>query len=559
MDKFASASPLLGVRVWLSGSVPTDANEFQEKRLLIFVADFARTVFRAGGHILHGGHPSFVPTLLEVAQQHITNGGRKDWLTLAVSRAYSKHPDLVPINHWRSICTVYETPESTDDGEGIAKSLGILRSWIVERCDAFVGAGGMWWKEVPSRAGVPAETKLALDRRIPCFLLGGLGGAAETFVKGRPDIFRSMSNGLSRVANEALALREDIDGLVDTISEQLALLPLVRGRVDDGASFRILALDGGGIKGAYSASALATLENALKCKVSDYFDLIAGTSTGGIIAVGLGAGLTAHELLDFYKDRGKVIFPITSFHRKWWRKLRHVAVPKFSQEVLLRELECALNAGGKTSAGGSKTLADSQCRLVIPAYDAVSGACHIFRTPHHPLLTRDETALLAEVALATAAAPTYFASAKVRNMIANSSYVDGGVWANSPIMAAIVEAVFYLGVPLGRIDILSIGTTEEPFAINKFSHSGLAGWRQNLLYLFANTQVETSLDHAKKFVGDPRFLRINTITKPGLYALDGSRKIEELISLGNKAASDISILSQVKSRFLNDVKALPWK
>lgn len=124
-------------------------------------------------------------------------------------------------------------------------------------------------------------------------------------------------------------------------------------------------------------------------------------------------------------------------------------------------------------------LGEAQCRLVIPAYDAVSGACHTFRTPHHPLLRGDEATNAAEVALATAAAPTYFASAKVRNMIANSTYVDGGVWANSPSMAAIIEAVCYLDVPLDRIDILSIGTTDEPFNIKKFRRSGWLGWRKS--------------------------------------------------------------------------------
>jgi patatin-like phospholipase/acyl hydrolase len=128
----------------------------------------------------------------------------------------------------------------------------------------------------------------------------------------------------------------------------------------------------------------------------------------------------------------------------------------------------------------------------------------------------------AEVALATAAAPTYFSAAKVSNMIANPTYFDGGVWANCPAMAAIIEAVCYLDVPLDRIDVLSIGTTEEPFTVKKMAQAGVMGWGKTLIELLMNAQVETSLQHAEHLIGEPRFLRINAVTTPKMYSLDGS-------------------------------------
>ena len=175
--------------------------------------------------------------------------------------------------------------------------------------------------------------------------------------------------------------------------------------------------------------------------------MIAGTSTGGILAIGLGMGLNSQQLLQFYRERGAIIFPVTRLHQHWSRKARHLFQPKYSQDVLFQELRKAYFPDNQ-----EKVLRDSKCRLVIPAYDAISGACHVFRTPHHPLLTSDGNTNAAEVALATAAAPTYFSAAKVRNIIANTAYFDGGVWANCPAMAAIVEAVCYLDVPLDRID-----------------------------------------------------------------------------------------------------------
>jgi patatin-like phospholipase/acyl hydrolase len=544
---------LHGVRVWLSGAVPPEADDPQREAILKFVGRFAETIFRFGGHILHGSHPTFTPTLLVEARKHIANGGRKDCLTLAVSKHWSKDTNLIPVQAWRETCMVYETPEAIGE-TARDDSLTILRQWMSARCDAFVAVGGRWWQEIVGRAGVPVEAGLAIERGLPCFLLGGLGGAARDYVRDHPQVIGSLKNGLDDATNKTLATHDKIDEIVDRVCDQLSRLPLVRGRVSDGISFRILALDGGGIKGAFTASALATLEESLGQPIASHFDLIAGTSTGGILAIGLGMGLSTQQMLKFYRDRGPVIFPITRFHNKWALELRHLFKPKFSQDVLLKELEKAYFPDNQ-----HKTLGESTCRLVIPAYDAVSGACHVFRTPHHSLLKGDAFTNAAKVALATAAAPTYFSAARVRNIISNASYFDGGVWANCPAMAAIVEAICYLDVPLDRIDVLSIGTTGEPFTVKMMTQAGIVRWGKTLIELLMSAQVESSVKHAQQLVGEPRFLRINTMTNPGTYSLDKSREIENLISLGNRRALDPTILYQVKSRFLNGISAINWK
>ncbi len=546
---------LQGVRIWLSGAVPPEASESQRDSILAFVHQFVATVFSNGGYILHGSHPSLTPTLLAEVNKYVAAGGRKDCLILAVSRHWSKDAHSVRLQEWRDHCVVYETPEATGDNAR-DDSLMELRKWMSARCDAFVAVGGRWWQEVAGRAGVPIEAGLAIDRGLPCFLLGGLGGAAQGFVRDHPELMRSLKNGLNYEVNATIATQEDVGGVVSIVCDQLARLPLVHGRVSDGASFRILALDGGGIKGAFTASVLATLEESLGEPVGRHFDLIAGTSTGGILAVGLGMGLSPRDMLQFYRKRGPVIFPVTRFYGKRKRELRHWLRPKHSLDVLLNELKLAYYPDGRERA-----LRDSVCRLAIPAYDAISGACHTFRTPHHEMLKADGKTAAAEVALATAAAPTYFSAAKVQNMIANGTYLDGGVWANCPVMAGIVEAVCYLNVSLDRIDVLSIGTTDEPFTVKALAKAGKGRWwsGERLIRLLMNAQIDSSVRHAQQLVGDPRFLRINVMTPPGLYMLDNAEEIESLIALGNKEASDTSILYQVKSRFLNGISAIDWK
>jgi patatin-like phospholipase/acyl hydrolase len=549
--------PLAGARIWLSGSVPEEqgATEAQRTAILDFVRQFSRHVFQRGGHIVHGSHPSFTPVLLAEAKRHQEHGGRKDALILVVSRLWSKNPAAVPLDEWRKTAIVYETPEVTGERPR-DESLELLRKWMVARCDAVVVVGGKWWHAVAGRSGVPLELGFAIERGLPCFLLGGLGGAAQDFVTRNSEVLARLKNGLDLATNRALSTKEDVGSVAEQVCGYLERLPLVRGRGSDGVSFRILALDGGGLKGAFTAAALATWEKQTRLRIVDHFDLIAGTSTGGILAIGLGLGLSGQTMLDFYLQRGPTIFPVTRLRSRLRHIVRHICRPKYAQAVLLNELEKAYY-----SDGIARYLRESRCRLVIPTYHAVAGASHVFRTPHHPDLTADANTEAAHAALATAAAPTFFTAAKIPNMVVESSYFDGGVWANSPAMAAVIETVCFLQIPLERIDVLSVGTTDEPFTVRKQTQAGLVGWlwKKKILDLLMNVQQESSLKLTSHLVGAPRFLRVNATTAPGSYRLDSPKEIGELADLGSRTALQTDVLGQVKSRFLNGVSVTPWE
>src|ERR1700676_3444430 len=138
---------------------------------------------------------------------------------------------------------------------------------------------------------------------------------------------------------------------------------------------RILTIDGGGIKGVFPAAFLATLEQQLGRPVADYFDLIAGTSTGGIIAIGLGLGLTAQELLDLYKVWGARIFPRGRFLR-----LLRLVRAKYSYLPLREAL---------VSVFGNRRLGESKKRLLVPSLNLAAERVHIYKTSHHPKLVHD--------------------------------------------------------------------------------------------------------------------------------------------------------------------------
>lgn len=307
--------------------------------------------------------------------------------------------------------------------------------------------------------------------------------------------------------------------------------------------FRILSLDGGGIKGAFTASALAAIEEEIKAPVGDYFDLIAGTSTGGILALGLGYRIPAETIRDFYRDMGPTIFPTTG---RLGFGLSGLFRQLFGTKHSHKNLRDAV-----TQVFQNRKFGESKSRLIIPTYDAIGGRIFVLKTAHHERFKFDIDALAVDVAMATSAAPTYFQAAPFPVHV-GSSFVDGGVWANSPVLAAIIEATCFLGIPLDDIDVLSIGTTASPFNIADNRDAGILKWNVGMINLMFEAQAQTAFAQAKLLL-DGRVFRIDAMTKPGEFSLDDASadKIERLMNLGRGEAVKKANLDAVKQRFFS--------
>ncbi|MEW8552594.1 MAG: CBASS cGAMP-activated phospholipase [Candidatus Thiodiazotropha sp.] len=310
--------------------------------------------------------------------------------------------------------------------------------------------------------------------------------------------------------------------------------------------FRILSLDGGGIKGAFTASVLATLEEETGQSVVDHFDLITGTSTGGILAIGLGLGLSARKICNFYASKGPEIFPSTGLVQRAGGVFRQFFGPKHSHAVLRNALE---------EVFGKRKFGESKCRLLIPTYDAIGGRLFLMKTAHHPRFKYDIDAPAVDVAMATSAAPTYFAAAPFPNH-ADASYVDGGVWANSPLLAGVTEAISFLDQSLDNIDALSIGTTIKPFNIARHTNDGIAQWYAGLVELMFEGQMEAAQAQTKLLLNG-RVHRVNVVAKEGDFSLDDAHpdKIQRLINLGRSEALKKAHLEIITTRFLNGMNA----
>lgn len=285
---------------------------------------------------------------------------------------------------------------------------------------------------------------------------------------------------------------------------------------------KILSIDGGGIKGVFPASFLATLEEGLAHPIGEYFDLLVGTSTGGIIALSLGLGKTAEQTVGSYRSLGAEVFGGSSF----WRWIRQWSQAKYSSDALKSNL---------ITAFGDQCLGHSKQRLLIPSLSLETGDVYIFKTAHHRRYTRDYKETMVDVALATCAAPTFFPTfAHMSGM----SLIDGGVWANNPINLAVTEAIGNLGWSPSEIEVLSIGCTQEALSIEsaRRQSKGLGYWGLKMTDLALHAQSSGSLGVAMTLLNNHSIYRFNPVVRGGKYQLDGVQGMDFLQGLGVEEA-----------------------
>jgi patatin-like phospholipase/acyl hydrolase len=263
--------------------------------------------------------------------------------------------------------------------------------------------------------------------------------------------------------------------------------------------FKILSLDGGGIKGVYTAELMRLCEEHFGKPVASAFDVIAGTSTGGIIALGLGLGRPAADISAFYREDGRRIFPPQPIRRltRLWKLWCALHGPRLKHE----ELECALRRCFE-----DHFLGESKSRLVIPAFMMPKTEIAIFKTDHHEDYRNDHATPIWKVARATSAAPTYLKG--LEHEKSGRIFIDGGVWANNPAMVALVDALTAYDITPDQVRVLSVGTGNAPFSLSRDKvMSGLVAWREAIkAAMFLTTDNATA--QLKLLLGPERCLRL---------------------------------------------------
>lgn len=247
--------------------------------------------------------------------------------------------------------------------------------------------------------------------------------------------------------------------------------------------FKILCIDGGGIKGLYSASVIACLEEKANKRSGECFNMICGTSTGGIIALGLASGKSARELAELYSKNGNKIFPTPdgSLKRYWQRNILHPITQtvwrgKFSNRALKRVL---------TDTFGDLKLGELNNLVCIPSFNLVSGMPRVFKYPHEEgNFSRDGNIPVVDAALATSAAPTILPIHEYEDTL----LVDGGLWANNPSLCGLMEAIMYFvgsDMAYSHVELLSVASISNAngwlSGVNK--RRSFVGWQSKLIQI----------------------------------------------------------------------------
>jgi uncharacterized protein len=289
------------------------------------------------------------------------------------------------------------------------------------------------------------------------------------------------------------------------------------------AKYRILSLDGGGIRGLVTAILLERLDAAVP-GWRDKIDLLAGTSTGGVIALGLARGLSPAQLRQLYEQKGKDIFDDS-----WLDDLMDlgdVAGAQYDNRNLTRELHRVL---------GDARLKNLGKRVVIPTFDLDNESADKAQRTWKPKIFHnfpgpdsDGNALAWKVALYTTAAPTYFPTV--------DGYIDGGVFANNPSLCALAQTQDdrgkdFANPPLDDVVLLSLGTgTSLNYIKGKNLDWGKAQWIKPLLGILQDGVSGIADYQCRKLLG-ARYRREAPVFPPGVsIPLDDVKRIPDLVA-----------------------------
>lgn len=263
---------------------------------------------------------------------------------------------------------------------------------------------------------------------------------------------------------------------------------------------KMLCVDGGGIRGVFPIAILQAIEEEFQTSIGELFDVIAGTSTGAIIAASAAMNMKMENLMDSYQQYGEKIF------------IRKAKVGLFKSVYSDQDLRILLK-----KAFGSAILADIRKPLLIPAVDLTHGVPYVHRSNFGFSEKKELSIELWDAVLSSCSAPIYFPPNNVRNRYLS---IDGGLWANNPSLVCVTEALHHLKISLKDIQILSIGTGRQKidFSMEKDKYWGIRQWlpfqfptmkvTPKLLDLAMDLSSESVTYHCSLLLG-PHYFRLN--------------------------------------------------
>ena len=282
--------------------------------------------------------------------------------------------------------------------------------------------------------------------------------------------------------------------------------------------FRILAIDGGGIRGVVPAHILCCMKQRLGIDINRQFDMIAGTSTGAIVAAAIACRIDPTIIFSLYREHGPKIFSKrNSFLPSKCRLAVHSLYSKDTLQSLLKDIFKDVRLGEITVP------------LLLPATDIGNGGVHVFKSNYSKEFTRDGEVLVRDAVLASCSAPTFFDPTKCKEYL----LADGGLWANNPSLAAVIDAQRRLNAKLSGIRILSLGTglAKKYYGVGVNKKWGFfTGWRgEEFISFIMSLQAQSTHNYLQLMLQKGQILRIDFESELPL-PLDDCSAIENLVS-----------------------------
>ena len=297
-------------------------------------------------------------------------------------------------------------------------------------------------------------------------------------------------------------------------------------------TFKILSIDGGGIRGIFAAQILALMEEKFHIKVHKNFDLIVGTSTGSIIAGAISTNYNLSHLVKDYVENAPLIF------QKKWSSLCGLLGSKYNRDVL----ENFLHEKFKNIK-----LKEIEKPLILNATNASVGDVHVFKSAYQKIqrkgdYVRDGDVPLYKAVLASCSAPTYFDPVDINGTL----ICDGGIWANNPSLIGYTDAIKNFQLQNDNIKILSLGSGQNRQIYQSAKMWGLlSGWRKTKFVDFLMSCQTKFPQNVLMLIKPEMVFRINPFIDT--YELDKYQYVPTLIEM---AKSDFTKYNKKISNFL---------
>lgn len=301
-------------------------------------------------------------------------------------------------------------------------------------------------------------------------------------------------------------------------------------------SIKVLSIDGGGIRGIIPAVILDALHQRVGKEPWQTYDLIAGTSTGGIIAVGIGTGCnngkpySSRQLVDLYVQNGAGIF-----QKSFLEGVKEVFCPKYSPEGLEKVLK---------ESFGDTEFRSAFTPLLVSSYDLKSQLPFFFKS-HKIAKDPGYNWPVWQIARATSAAPTFFPPLHLVQDKQDYALVDGGVFVNNPAMAAYVEAR-RLYRQASQIILVSVGTGDRQDKINyaQAKNWGLLGWAKHIVPVLMDS-VSEAVDY-----------ELNSLPECTYYRLQVENLPQDAAEMDNVTPANIAKLQVIAKDYVAAQSAL---